>query len=86
MDFKKALGDGFYCLELKSENKNDVIAEMVDLLVAAGKIPDRETVLQAVMDRESKMSTGVRHGVDSGLRERSSNQKGSSSLCRLTHL
>lgn len=63
MDFKKALEDGCYSLNLKSDTKEGIIEEMVDLLVAAGKITDRETVLQAVLDRESKMSTGIRHGV-----------------------
>lgn len=63
MDFKQALKDGSYSLALKGEDKLSIINEMVDLLVAEGKISDREGVLKAVMEREKKMSTGVRHGV-----------------------
>jgi PTS system nitrogen regulatory IIA component len=36
---------------------------MVDRLFAAGKIKDREAVLQAIFDRETKMSTGMQNGV-----------------------
>jgi PTS system nitrogen regulatory IIA component len=36
---------------------------MIDLMVAAGKIRDREAALKAVLDREHKMSTGMQHGI-----------------------
>ena len=63
MDFKETITNGCYCLNMKSDTKTAIIEEMVDLLVSAGRITDRETVLRAVMEREQKMSTGVRHGV-----------------------
>ncbi|MDA0991135.1 MAG: PTS sugar transporter subunit IIA [Verrucomicrobia bacterium] len=65
MDFKTALKNGCYSISLKGETKREIIAELVDLLVAGNKIAaaDRESVLQAVLDRERRMSTGVQHGV-----------------------
>ncbi|MDE0839038.1 MAG: PTS sugar transporter subunit IIA [Kiritimatiellae bacterium] len=63
MDFKETIINGCYCLNMKGDTKTAIIEEMVDLLVSAGRITDRETVLRAVMEREQKMSTGVRHGV-----------------------
>ncbi|MFT5240552.1 MAG: mannitol/fructose-specific phosphotransferase system IIA component (Ntr-type) [Candidatus Promineifilaceae bacterium] len=63
MDFKETITNGCYCLNMKGDTKTAIIEEMVDLLISAGRITDRETVLRAVMEREQKMSTGVRHGV-----------------------
>jgi fructose-specific phosphotransferase system IIA component len=63
MDFKTALRDGCCCLNLGSNTKREVIEEMIDLMVASGKLKDREEALNAVLEREEKMSTGVQHGV-----------------------
>jgi PTS system nitrogen regulatory IIA component len=50
-------------LHLKGSNKKEIINELLDILVRTGKIQDRETALNAVMDREEKMSTGMKHGI-----------------------
>ena len=63
MDFASTLKNGCVVLALKSTTKSDLIEEMVDILVAAGKISDRAAAIQAVMDREQKMSTGMQLGV-----------------------
>jgi fructose-specific phosphotransferase system IIA component len=63
MDFKTALKEGCICLNLKSDSKRGVIEEMIDLMAAAGKLKNRDEALQAVLEREDKMSTGVQHGV-----------------------
>jgi len=63
MNFKKVLTGGCVCLHLKSDTKKGIIEEMVDLLVAAGKVKDRDAALNAVLDRERKMSTGMQFGV-----------------------
>jgi mannitol/fructose-specific phosphotransferase system IIA component len=39
---------------LKAGGKEEAIRELVDVLVAAGKITDARTALQAVLDREAK--------------------------------
>jgi mannitol/fructose-specific phosphotransferase system IIA component (Ntr-type) len=44
---------------LESEEKEELFEEMVQLLVDAGEITDRDAVLQALFERESKMTTGI---------------------------
>jgi PTS system nitrogen regulatory IIA component len=48
---------------LKGTTKKEIINELLDILHKAGKIQDREAALAAVMEREEKMSTGMKHGI-----------------------
>lgn len=48
--------------EFKSENKNDIINELVDLLEGDERVVDLEEIRKCVFDREEKMSTGVGKG------------------------
>lgn len=41
MDFKSTLEKGCFAVELKSDTKEGVIREMIDMLADAGKLPDR---------------------------------------------
>ncbi len=63
MKIKKILTPAVISTSLKSTTKDGVIGELLDLLVAAKLITDREEVLAALMERERKMSTGIQHGV-----------------------
>ena len=63
MNLKKVLSPETVWVDLKADTKDGIIEEMVDRLVAAGKIKDREAVLKAIFERESKMSTGMQNGV-----------------------
>ena len=63
MNLKKVLSPDTVWVDLKADTKNGIIEEMIDRLVAAGKVKDREGALKAVLDREAKMSTGLQHGV-----------------------
>lgn len=63
MNLRKLLSEDTIILELKGTTKSEIIQEMVDLLVAKGRIKDREAALKAVMEREQKMSTGMQHGI-----------------------
>ena len=63
MNLKKLLSEDTITLELKGVNKEEIIQEMIDLLVARGRIKDRDAALRAVMEREQKMSTGMQHGI-----------------------
>ncbi len=63
MDFKQALKDGCYRTHLAGESKADIIEEMIDLLTETGKVPDRQDALDAVLEREGKMSTGMQMGI-----------------------
>jgi PTS system nitrogen regulatory IIA component len=50
-------------VDLKSETKEDIIAELVDSLDPGEAITDRDKVLQAVLEREKIMSTGIGDGI-----------------------
>jgi mannitol/fructose-specific phosphotransferase system IIA component (Ntr-type) len=63
MNLKKALSPETVWVDLKADSKQGIIEEMVERLYLAGKIKDRGAVLEAVLDREAKMSTGMQHGV-----------------------
>ncbi len=50
-------------IPLESKDKEGVIREMVDVLSKNGKVIDPEAVLEAVLEREKVMSTGVGQGI-----------------------
>jgi len=50
-------------IPLKGQTKTEVIRELVDVLASAGKIVDPPRALAAVMERESKGSTGLEEGI-----------------------
>lgn len=63
MNLKRVLSKDVVRLDLQGVSKTEIITELVDILVDAGKIPDRATALQSVLDRERKMSTGLENGI-----------------------
>jgi len=63
MNLKTVLTADTINLNLKGATKKDIINELLDILISAGKIKDRTAALNAVMDREEKMSTGMKHGI-----------------------
>ncbi len=63
MDFQTILKEGCFSAHLSGNTKAALIEELLDLLVAAGKIPNRDDALAAIMAREEKMSTGMQFGV-----------------------
>ncbi len=50
-------------LHLQGKTKEEIIDELLDILVAAGKVDDRELARACVLEREAKMSTGMKHGI-----------------------
>ncbi|MBI1388452.1 MAG: hypothetical protein GC154_08390 [bacterium] len=48
---------------LQSTNKKDVLAELVDLLVTTKRLPHRDSIYDALIEREEVGSTGIGHGV-----------------------
>lgn len=48
---------------LQSNDKPEVLRELVQILVDAGEISDFDAVLKAVHEREDKLSTGLEDGV-----------------------
>jgi len=63
MNLKTVLNKETISLNLKGTNKAEIINELLDILVGAGKVEDREAAYSAIMDREEKMSTGMKHGI-----------------------
>lgn len=63
MNLKTVLTRDTISLHLKGTNKEEIINELLDILVQNGKIKDRTAAYEAVMDREKKMSTGMKHGI-----------------------
>lgn len=48
---------------LHSNTKQAVLEELVDLLVSAGKVTDKYSVLDAIEARERQVSTGLENGI-----------------------
>ena len=63
MNPKRVLTKETIILQLKSTNKDAVIEELIDVLVASGRVKDRKAALKAVVEREKKMSTGLQSGI-----------------------
>jgi fructose-specific phosphotransferase system IIA component len=62
MKVHELLNTKFILTEFKSEHKDDVINELVDLLKGDERVTDLEEVRKCVFEREEKMSTGVGKG------------------------
>ena len=63
MNAKKPLTVETISLDLKGSDKDKILSEMVDLLMASGHIRDRDAVLKAILEREKRMSTGMQNGI-----------------------
>jgi nitrogen PTS system EIIA component len=50
-------------IPMASNDKPDVLRELVQTLKDAGQIDDFDAVLQAVQEREDKLSTGLENGI-----------------------
>ncbi len=63
MDLKTVLTPDTVELHLKGTTKEEIIEEMLGILIKAGKVNDKDAALKCVLDRENKMSTGMKHGI-----------------------
>lgn len=63
MNLKKVLSPQTVRVGLRGTNKKEIIEEMVDLIVSSTPGLDKAALLQAVMDREAQMSTGMSNGI-----------------------
>lgn len=48
---------------LESTGKEEAIKELLDVLVTVKKLPHRQSILDALIEREEAGSTGIGHGV-----------------------
>ncbi len=63
MSLTELLDESAVLVNLKATQKQEVIEELAEALTASGKISDNREVLQAVLEREKIMSTGIGKGV-----------------------
>ena len=63
MDLRTVLTPETVDLHLKGTTKEEIIDELLDVLVKAGKVTDKAAAKECVLDRERKMSTGMKHGI-----------------------
>ncbi len=65
MKLTQLIPDGAVSVQLKSSERDDVIAELVDVLVAAGVAAPklRDELVTSVLEREKRGSTGFGRGV-----------------------
>lgn len=50
-------------VNMTSADKDEAVEELVDLLVRAGRLDNRDVVIDAVMEREVQQTTGIGGGV-----------------------
>ncbi len=63
MRLRDLLDEAVVKVGLESRDKEECFEEMVDLLVRAGRIPDRAGALEVVRQREKQGTTGIGDGV-----------------------
>jgi mannitol/fructose-specific phosphotransferase system IIA component (Ntr-type) len=63
MDLKSILSRDTVALGLKGRNKEEIIDELLKVAAKPGKISDLATARKAVLERERRMSTGMKHGI-----------------------
>jgi PTS system nitrogen regulatory IIA component len=63
MTLQEILSPSAILVGLKGETKEQIIEELVDSLEKGAVVADRDRVLQAVLEREKIMSTGIGDGI-----------------------
>jgi mannitol/fructose-specific phosphotransferase system IIA component (Ntr-type) len=63
MDLKSVLGRDTIALHLKGKTKEELIDELLAVAVRGGKVSDIDAARKAVLERERRMSTGMKHGI-----------------------
>lgn len=63
MNLKKILSEDVIRVGLKGATKQEIIEELLDILVTAGRVTDRREALKVLLERENKMSTALQNGL-----------------------
>ena len=63
MDTVDLLDESLITLSLTAKDKYKAIEELLDLLVKAGKVKNREQALKDLIEREEYLSTGLENGL-----------------------
>ncbi|MCE5256437.1 MAG: PTS sugar transporter subunit IIA [Spirochaetaceae bacterium] len=63
MDLMTVLRPELIALHLTGTTKDEIIAQLVDVAMASGNIRSRQEAIASVQERETRMSTGMKHGI-----------------------
>lgn len=63
MDLMTVLSSELIALHLTGTTKDEIIDELIDIAMKSGKVKDREQAKASVLERETRMSTGMKHGI-----------------------
>lgn len=63
MNLRTVLNENSIALHLKGKTKDEIIRELLDVLVKNGSLSSFEQAYQSILDREKKMSTGMKQGI-----------------------
>ncbi len=63
MDLKSVLGRESVALHLKGKSKEEIIDELLAVAGRSGKVSDLGGARKAVLERERRMSTGMKNGI-----------------------
>ncbi|PKL06449.1 MAG: PTS sucrose transporter subunit IIABC [Spirochaetae bacterium HGW-Spirochaetae-9] len=63
MDLMTVLNTDMIALHLSGVTKDEIIDELIDIAMKSGKVKDREAAKASVLERENRMSTGMKHGI-----------------------
>ncbi len=63
MNLRTVLTEQSIALHLKGKTKDEIIRELLDVLVKNGSVASFDKAYQGILERERKMSTGMKHGI-----------------------
>ncbi len=63
MSLSNVLHENTIGIGLVSDTKEGIIAELVGILAATGKVSNTQQAISAVLERERSMSTGMKNGI-----------------------
>lgn len=65
MDITTLLDTNTICLDLQAQTKEEVLAELVDILDCTGRLSDKDQFLRDIWKREQIGNTGFEDGIAS---------------------
>ena len=63
MDLMTVLTNDSIALHLNGATKDEIIDELIDVAMKSGRVRDRAEAKASVLERENRMSTGMKHGI-----------------------
>jgi mannitol/fructose-specific phosphotransferase system IIA component (Ntr-type) len=63
MNLRTVLTQKTIALHLQGTTKEEIIRELLGILVQSGSVQSPEKAYESILERERKMSTGMKHGI-----------------------